>query len=84
MEQCLGVIRGKNATMSTCHTWVEVRLCSALNQEVVVLTLGLLIFFPFLNLFFFFLLTFLRLIQDVQTFIENLGQDCAANIIIEK
>ncbi|XP_059119778.1 probable methyltransferase TARBP1 [Peromyscus eremicus] len=24
-----------------------------------------------------------RLIQDVQTFIENLGQDCAANIIIE-
>ena len=25
-----------------------------------------------------------RLIQDVQTFIENLGQGCAANVIIEK
>ncbi|XP_021504002.1 probable methyltransferase TARBP1 isoform X2 [Meriones unguiculatus] len=24
-----------------------------------------------------------RLIQDVQTFIENLGQDCAANVVIE-
>lgn len=41
-------------------------------------------FFSFSESFFFFLLTFLRLIQDVQTFIENLGQDCAANIIIEK
>ncbi|KAI5937470.1 putative methyltransferase TARBP1 [Manis javanica] len=25
-----------------------------------------------------------RLIQDVQTFIENLGRDCAANVVIEK
>ena len=25
-----------------------------------------------------------RLIQDVQTFIESLGHDCAANAVIEK
>ena len=25
-----------------------------------------------------------RLIQDVQTFIENLGHECAANVVIEK
>lgn len=84
LEQCLGVIRGKNATVSASHTWVELACVLSFQPEGSSINFGALILSSPESVTFFFLFTFLRLIQDVQTFIENLGQDCAANITIEE
>lgn len=85
LEQCLGVIRGKNATVSASHTWVELACVLSFQPEGSSINFGALMFSsPESVTYLFFLSTFLRLIQDVQTFIESLGQDCAANIIIEE
>lgn len=85
MEQCLGAIRGKHATVSASHTWVELKCVLSFQPEGCSINFGALIFSsPESLTYLFFLPTFLRLIQDVQTFIENLGPDCAANIIIEE
>lgn len=71
--------------MSASHTWVELACVLSFQPEGSSINFGALMFSsPESVTYLFFLSTFLRLIQDVQTFIESLGQDCAANIIIEE
>lgn len=36
------------------------------------------------DLFFFLVLFFHRLIQDVQTYVEQLGEACAANVAVAR
>lgn len=44
LEQCLGVIRGKNATVSASHTWVELACVLSFQPEGSSINFGALIF----------------------------------------